>query len=268
VHEHPLVRPTVQRFVQEVLWIQRLLNEHPGLKHVEFHLNEWGVCSNYQRTVAQYPALEYQNSEFSALFLIKLVHLLYAVEDAFNFPTSMLLYWGFAFETSTGEFFRGNRDLLTAGGVPKPIQTAHELLTRLGTERLLVKGPKPGGNIGVLATRTGTERLELLVYHFNEFDDEPEGEETVELTLTGLGLESGTVRASAYILNRERHNTYRAWQRLGSPRTAECADLKELLQAGELSVDENLEIPVQGGYAELHFSIPKHSLRLYVIDRT
>ncbi|MBD0384742.1 GH39 family glycosyl hydrolase [Paenibacillus sedimenti] len=267
VHEHPLVRPTVQRFVQEVLWIQRLLKKYPGLEHVEFHMNEWGVCSNYQRTVAQHPALEYRNSEFSALFLTKLVHLLYAVEDAFDFPTSVLLYWGFAFETSTGEFFRGNRDLLTAGGVPKPIQTAHELLAHLGEERLLVEGPKPGSSLGVLATRTGTGRLELFVYHFNELDDEPEGEENVELTLTGLGLESGTMHVSAYILDDERHNTYRAWQRLGSPSTAECADLPALLRVGELSVDETVDIPVQAGEASLRFSMPRHSMRLYVIKK-
>lgn len=266
VHEHPLARPSVQKFVQDVLFIQRLIKKH-GLEHVEFHLNEWGVCSNYHRTVDKYPALEYRNDEFSALFFTKLVHNLFAVEDAFHFPTSMLLYWGFSFETSTGEFFRGNRDLLTAGGVPKPIQTAHEMLALLGDERLEVNGPKPGGNIGVMATKSGSDQIELLAYHFNEFDDEvyeAEREESVELRLTQI-TNGDRLEVSVYCLDRDHHNTYRAWQKQGSPRRAEEAELQSLLSAGELKPTDTFHIPVHSGEAVIPVTLPGHSLRLYII---
>ncbi|MGM0882960.1 MAG: GH39 family glycosyl hydrolase [Bacillota bacterium] len=268
VHEHPLVQPTVQRFVQEVLWIQRLLKQYPELGDVEFHLNEWGVCSNYYRTAAEYPALEYRNSEFSALFFAKLVHLLYAVEDAFQFPTSMLLYWGFSFETSTNEYFRGNRDLLTAGGVPKPIQTAHEMLSLMGDHRLKVTGPKPGGSIGVMATSSENDRIELLAYHFNELQDVPTGTETVRIRLDELGS-AQRVKATMYRLDRDHHNTYRAWERLGKPKhvSGETNETVALLKAeGELTADSVIEIAIDGGAAELPLTLPADSLCFVVVE--
>ena len=38
--EYPLVMPTVQRFVQELLWVQRAINTYTSLKGTEFLLNE------------------------------------------------------------------------------------------------------------------------------------------------------------------------------------------------------------------------------------
>ena len=68
--------------------MSRLLNKYEGLQGVEFHINEWGMSSHFQKTVADYPDLVYRNSEESALFLVKLV----------DCPTSMLLYRGGAWK--------------------------------------------------------------------------------------------------------------------------------------------------------------------------
>lgn len=270
LNEHPLVLPTVQRFVQELLWIQRLMKRFPGLEHVEFHLNEWGVCSNYMRTVAEHPALEYRNSEFSGLFLVKLVHHLWAVEDAYQFPTAMLLYWGFSMETAYGELFRGNRDLLTAGNVPKPVQTAHEMLALLGNERLAVSGFKAGGvgTVGVMATRTGDSQLELLAYHFNELAEEDEAadsEAAVSVQLVNLPLGKLWLEVDVYVLDREHHNTYRQWQQQGSPRTPEEADVGELIKAGELSPDSRFTAFAENGVTLLEWIMPKQSLQLCIV---
>ena len=67
--EYPLVAPAVQRFTQELMWLSRLIGSYPELKDAEFHLNEWGVCSHYEKNARDYPALEIRNSEFSACFL-------------------------------------------------------------------------------------------------------------------------------------------------------------------------------------------------------
>ena len=42
--------PTVQRFIQEHLWVQRLIGRYPRLRGLPFHLNEWGICSMYEMT--------------------------------------------------------------------------------------------------------------------------------------------------------------------------------------------------------------------------
>ena len=72
LEEYPLIMPEVQRFCQQVMWIARMIEGYPGLKEVEFHLNEWGVFSNYEKNSRDYPVLEQRNSEFSACFFIKL----------------------------------------------------------------------------------------------------------------------------------------------------------------------------------------------------
>ncbi len=137
----PVIKPQVQRFSQSVLWLSRLMEKYESLKDVEFHLNEWGMSSNFQKTVADFPDLHYRNSEESALFLVKLVDCLYAIEDNYDFPTDMLLYWGGAWEAEKDEFFMGHRTLTTAGNIPKPIQTGYEMLAQLGVNRIEVDGP-------------------------------------------------------------------------------------------------------------------------------
>lgn len=260
--EHPLVQPTVQRFIQELLWIQRLVGEFPSLKNVEFHLNEWGVCSNWNRTVDEHPALQYRNSEFSALFLVKLVHCLFAIEDAYNFPTSMLLYWGFSGEASGDRMFLGQRELTTAGNVPKPIQTAHEILALLGTQRIRVVGPKPGGSIGLMATGTGENEIQFIAYNFNELDENSEGFESFEVRLDGL-RESGLLDIKGYFLDREYHNTYRTWQKQGSPSKACEADLDSLFEISKLKPDFDGNIKIEAGTAYVRFEIPKCGMKLF-----
>lgn len=92
--EYPLVMPTVQRFIQELLWVQRAINTYPSLKGKEFLLNEWGVISNYERSSKEYPPLEVRNSEFSALFAVKLVDCVQELRKKFDLPLKMMLYWG------------------------------------------------------------------------------------------------------------------------------------------------------------------------------
>jgi len=123
LNQEPHIQPQVQQFGRSVLWLQRLVKDFPSLKKTEFHINEWGLSSNYYRTVADYPDLVYRNSITSPLFLVKLVNALFQIEDNYNFPISMLLYWGFSWEADEDEFFVGKRELLTAGNTPKPIQT-------------------------------------------------------------------------------------------------------------------------------------------------
>ena len=39
------------------------MSEFESLKETEFHINEWGMSSNYYRTVNDYPDLNYRNTE-------------------------------------------------------------------------------------------------------------------------------------------------------------------------------------------------------------
>ena len=261
----PHIKPQVSRFSQSVLWISRLLEKYKSLSTVEFHINEWGMSSNFQRTVADHPDLHYRNSEESPLFLVKLVDCLYAVGDNYNFPTSMLLYWGGAWEAEKDEFFLGNRGLTTAGNIPKPVQTGFEMLAKLGKERIDVEGPRIGGRLGVLATKSSDEQLEFIVYNYNENDDDLSISDEINIQISALN--KGNYRIKEYALDRENNNTYREWQKQGSPKTSKEANLEELRKVASLAITQSYEKESEKGEMELNMKLPRHSMKLIEIEK-
>lgn len=265
LNKEPVIKPQVARFSQSVLWISRLLSKYRTLKDVEFHINEWGMSSHFQKTVAEYPDLHYRNSEESPLFLTKMVDALYAIEDNYNFPTTMLLYWGGAWEAEKDEFFMGHRTLSTAGDIPKPIQTGYEMLAQLEDTRLDVDGPRVGGRLGILATKSSKKDIQLIAYNYNETDDNLTISDEIEISINGLG--DGNYMVSEYSLDRGNNNTYREWQRQGSPKKSKDADLVKLREAADLSVTNSYEIKSENGLAELKMKLRRHSMRLLKIEK-
>ena len=254
--EWPLVLPSVQRFVQQLLWIGRLVTVYPELRDVPLHLNEWGVCSNYERTAAEYPPLEIRNSEYSALFMVKLADCIRALRTRMGLRVEMMLYWGFALEDDRGQAFAGNRDLMTANHLPKPILSAYELLGRMGDRALPVTGPNPGAAAGVMAAG-GPDTVSLLAYHFDEFDLEARGP-SMALALRLEGLKPGLYRLCRTRLDRSHHNTYRLWQ--------QGASTEALRQAAALEPDETETVLTQGTLT-LPLTLPAHGLCLLELTR-
>jgi hypothetical protein len=265
----PLVIPTVQRFTQELLWIQRIISLYPALKGVPFHLNEWGVSSHYEKNALDYPPLALlRDSEFSALFLVKLVDSLLRLRYDYNMNIDMLLYWGFCAEDSFALPFNGNRSLTTAGHVPTPIQTAHELLALMGDTLLFCDGIKTGGPLGVLAAK-GKGQYQALVYHLNELEAvEPCSEEPSHTgSFTFTGLEDGAYRIEIIVMDKNNHNTYRLWQCMGSPRSIKAMDLPVLRECGEIKPGRGFEVIVQNGSLSLPVNLAAQSMQLYLISK-
>lgn len=260
LNNEPRIKPQVQRFTQSVFWMSRLISKYKSLKGIEFHINEWGMSSHYQKTVAEYPDLVYRNNEESALFLVKLVDCLYAIEDNYDFPTSMLLYWGGAWEAEKDEFFMGHRTLSTAGNIPKPIQTGYEMLALLGADRIEVTGPPSGDRINVIATRSSDSEIEMIVYNYNETDDDLSISDQVKIQIAGL--KDGPYFIEEYSLDRENNNTYREWEKQGSPKTSKDADMKSMRKAAELSVTNSTQMKSTDGLMGIELSLPRHSMKL------
>jgi xylan 1,4-beta-xylosidase len=262
LNQEPDIHPRVQRFAQSVLWLQRLISKYPQLKEAEFHLNEWGMSSNYYRLVKDYPDLEYRNSEESALFLVKLVNSLFQIEDNYDFPTSLLLYWGFCWEADEDEFFVGKRELTTAGNTPKPIQTGFEMLARLKENRIKVSREVKDSRFGLLATASNDKDLAFITYNYDETDDDIEKADGVSVKITGL------VKGQKYLvkitkLDRRHNNTYRAWQRLGQPESSAGTDITMIRRAGELQPSDEFEVMVdENGELKLDLQLHRHSMQL------
>jgi xylan 1,4-beta-xylosidase len=262
----PHIQPMVQYFAQSVLWLQRLLKEFPDLKGVEFHINEWGMASNYYRTVKDYPDLEYRNSEESALFLVKLVNSLYQIEDNNKFPTSLLLYWGFSWEADEDEFFVGKRELTTAGNTPKPIQTGFEILAKLEDQRLQVQREQKDNRLGVLATKSPSGQISLIAYNYVE--DEKELNKSDELVLNFNGLQPNTsYQFIETSLDRTNNNTYTTWKAMGEPASSVGLNLSPLQRAGQLTPTGKGDFMTNAkGEGQLKLNLQRHSMRLVQLN--
>ncbi|MFA6134131.1 MAG: hypothetical protein WC869_08975 [Phycisphaerae bacterium] len=263
---HPLVQPAVQRMIGDLMWVQRIIEDFPELIGKEFQLNEWGMASNFERTSEDHPCLEYRNSEANALFLAKLVHCMWALQDAVGMTASVALYWGFAWEAYCGKMFNGNRSLTTAGNVPKPILTAYEMLARLGDHRLAVSGCRAGEPVGMIATRSGEGQVQLLAYQYTELQESPEGSQSLEITLEGLPAGAREMSIECCFLDRDRHNTYRRWQKMGSPKDPAQADLKALMDEATLRPDCTMSCGVSGGKARFVLDLPNNGMCLVMAN--
>ncbi len=252
----PLILPTVQRFNQQLLWISRIIAAYPRLRNLPFHLNEWGVCSNYERSRAQHPPLEIRDSEYSALFFVKLVDCVRQIEKRFGFKVDLMLYWGFAMENSRGQTFAGHRDLMTYPDVPKPILTAWEMLARFGDTELEVEGARPGADLGAFAARD-ERSVQIMAYNFNELDlDAKSPIESGSITLKNLAPGRYTVRRTQ--LDRSHHNTYRLW--------SDGADTQAITDAASLTPDEVTEVDVSGDLT-LELSLDAHSMCMIEVTK-
>jgi xylan 1,4-beta-xylosidase len=259
----PEITPSVAKFTADMLWWQRLMKNYPALKGVEIHLNEWGLCSHGDsKFVADFPQLEYRNSEVSALFLVKLVDCLYAIEDNYDFRTDLMLYWGAWFNAATGPIFMGSRDLMTSGNTPKPILTAYEMLAKLGSRRVKVAGPRPGGRHGLLATKSN-DAIQLVAYNFQETDDISQKDRVI---ICLENLPSGrVVRVEKYPMDSQHNNTYRQWERMGRPPAGDEV-ISELRTSGELNTTDTFEVKVRNNRAVLKDTLPRHSMCLYICN--
>ncbi len=261
----PLVMPTVQRFVQELLWIQREIRNFPSLQNTEFMLNEWGVISNYERSCKDYPPLEIRNSEYSGLFSVKLVDCLQMLRREYSLPLSVLLYWGFSNEDNRGVLFNGNRSLTTANHICKPVQTAHEFLAMLGDETVKTEGLLPGGDEGVMATQS-KDSAEALVYYFNECDTESSFPNR-DYRLNFTGLDDGCYKLSVYTMDNTHNNTYRLWQRMGCPETLSAEEKEALSQEQEVTADVTETVEVKQGSFSYDVSLPGVSMKLVTLTK-
>jgi hypothetical protein len=258
----------VERFSQSVLWLQRLILKYPELKDTEFHLNEWGMSSNYYRTVMDYPDLKYRNNEESALFLVKLVNLLYQVEDNYNFPTSILLYWGFCGEAAVGKYFTGQRDLTTGNNIPKPIQTGFEMLAKLKEQRVEVVRYKKDNQFGILATRAKSNDITLIAYNYEEDEVDLNLEDELFITINRLQPNT-TYKIAETLMDNKNNNTYAVWKNEGSPATPSNVNESLIKNAGELEQTSQSRIETNAeGVTQLKLTLKRHSMKLIEISES
>lgn len=274
---HPALVPRPQSIVLVAYWLYELMKFFPGAREKEFHFNEWGMVSHYEKTAYDFPPLEIRNTEFFPLFMMKLVHLLFTLSDnRGNWLPKILLLWAGAAEpyyAATPEYrdrifkgrsglFAGNRSLTTLYNLPKPIFRGFEIMTGLGDERLVVDGAAAGEPVGVLATH-GEGAIRVLVYHFDEDQrEQPACRLTIELTDLSV---DGPASLVVTRLDRTFGNSFRAWEALGRPETLDATQLAHVREAGRLREEPAVPVVVHEGCARLFLDIPAQGSALLVL---
>jgi xylan 1,4-beta-xylosidase len=264
LNEYPLIMPSVQRFSQELAWIKRMIDFYPSLTGIEFMLNEWGVVSNYERSVSEYPVLELRNSEYSALFFTKLADTIIEHKSRYHFNITQLLYWGYANEDFFGVTFNGNRSLTTNYNICKPIQTVMELFS-LFDENFVETNSIPGADEGIIAA-SGSNGIQALIYYFDEYDAERKLPSR-NYQLNFCGLSDGIYKLKVYTIDDTHNNTYRLWQRLGSKQILNETEQSLLHSEQELSFDKEIEIKVINGNFNYSLSLSSISLKFITLQK-
>lgn len=260
---HPAMTPHPQDIAARVYWLWEAFQRYPGLLEKEFHLNEWGVVSHYQKTSRDFPSLELRNTEYSALFMIKLVHLLFALADnRGSFLPSLMLYWGGAYECDVG-LFAGNRSLVTRYCIAKPILRAFQLLAKLGDTRLVCDG-SPAGNLWSMLPTYGDGELRLLAYHFYDVVTAQAAPATVTVNVTGLRSD-GPATIELVRLDRDHANACRAWERIGRPEEPDDRQVAFLKAQSELVASPPIPVMISGGQVRLELNLPAQGAALITL---
>ncbi len=273
---YPALFPYAENIAHKAYWLYEAFKRYPGMIDKEFHFNEWGLVSNFERTSYDWPALEMRNSEYTPLFMMKMVHQLFTIADAREgFLPKILLYWGGGYEAGVGTF-AGNLALVTAGPLAKPMLRGFQLMAQLGDVRLASTGGAAGRMVGLLPTY-GDGTIRLLVYNFAEGPDAIAAETnvgpaaTVDVEVTGLraeganGAYAGPAEVEITRLDQQHGNAYRLWQQMGKPRQTDATQLAELHQASDLNVVERLPIEVTAGRSVLKLAIPAQGAAIATI---
>ncbi|XHR31157.1 MAG: hypothetical protein ACFUZC_11495 [Chthoniobacteraceae bacterium] len=208
----------------------------------KIHWNEWG------RSWFPYDPLK--ETPLEPAFIVKTMAECSQDADAFAFWCLSDIYDQIGFQSSE---FQGNYGMLSLHGLRKQSWMAHQLLNRLGSERLQVIG----GNdlIGAIATR-GEGREAVLVYAYPEHHDAPSKPLRIRvawphgsLALTRLGAEENNIIAT--------------WKGMASPAYPTASEIARLRESNTLTAAAsdavhlvNIEDGPKGIYAVFEMECP------------
>jgi xylan 1,4-beta-xylosidase len=126
-------------------------------------------------------------------------------------------------------------------------------------------GVRGAPDVGAMASIDG-HRLCLFVWHYHD-DDVPGPAARVTIQVRGLPVAAGRARLAHYRIDGEHSNSYHQWQLFGSPTAPNEAQYAAMEQAGQLTLlAEPSTVSIQGGSAELTFTLPRQAVSLVELD--
>jgi len=165
--------------------------------------------------------------------------------------TQMMSYWTFSdvFEEQgvVKTPFYGGYGLIAAGGIPKPAFNVFQLLHRLGDRRL------PLDSSSAIATRRDDGAIVVAVWNYVP-PDQAGSQETISLRFLHSGAKSATVSR----VDPDHGDFHFAYEKMGSPRYPNQAQIAELQRSAALPPPQKLSVD----HGRLSVTLPAHGLAM------
>ena len=203
----------------------------------ETHWNEWGR--------SWFPTDPLKETPLEAAFIVKTMAEVSQEADYFGFWCLSDIYNQCGFQSSE---FQGHYGMLSLHGLRKQSWFAHQLLERLGSERI----PVEGGDAltGAVATK-GPDSWSILVYAYPESPDAPPTTETISIELP-----PAFKNFTLYRLGKDENNVVAQWKAMGSPPYPTPAQIKELRAGNTLMTAPVADIQIQENVATFTLERP------------
>ena len=262
--DFPMENTSVSKFMQELYAVNALMKQFPQLDGVEFYLNEWGECAQGGLNRYQYPEFDVlRNSEYSALYLVKLIPNLMKLCERIGLNLTLLLYWGFTGEDDKGATFEGTRSMTTYPYICKPLWTVYEMLAGVG-DRMVECDARTGDRVSAYGFKSN-KGVQLVVFNFEE-DRIFEGYEPAPVNLKVDGLEPGKYTITTVSLGREVNNTFGLYKTYRDTDAVTAEVLQKVQAANDWQPDSKYTIEVTGDYIICDV-IPDSSVRFYFLEK-
>ncbi len=186
-------------FAMDVMRGVRGLLDRLGYKGA-LHWNEWGRSFHAVDPQREHPS--------EAAFIVRLLADASQSADIFSYWCLSDIYDQVGYGR---EAFFGGYGLLNLQGLRKPAYHAFELLGRLGTERVSLRGDNPDRSCDAICTRTG-DRGHVLVYAADPADQTERHSVSV-----AVELPPGSRPVSLHRIDSVENNVIARWEDLGKP---------------------------------------------------
>jgi xylan 1,4-beta-xylosidase len=248
-----------------------IVASQPDWQRIPIILGEWDPEGCAACSAQQNPQNAYRNGPLYACYTAEALKRTLALATEKKVLLEGVVTWAFEFEEQP--LFAGFRELAT-NGVDKPVLNTFRMFGLLGEERLvasssgeletpqvLQSGVRGPADLSVMAAR-GKQEATILVWNYHD-DDVPAAAASIDLSIAGLPKDVSRAVVEHFRIDEDHSNSYAEWKRMGSPQTADPAQLRGLQTAGQLQL---LESPawkdVEQGVLHLDFKLPRQGLSL------
>jgi xylan 1,4-beta-xylosidase len=198
----------------------------------EFHMNEWGL--------SWYPFSPVRETANEAAFIIKTMNDVSQLADYFAYWCLSDIYNQVGYGR---EAFHGNYGMLSLDGLRKPNYHAHQLLGKLGNQKVQVEGININEQVNAFVTK-GSKKIQAIIY---AFDINYVASDKPNMCKVEFHLPDNVILKTLKIfrIDSVTNNIIHHWKEMGSPAYLKNKELDDLQNHNNLSVDTGTNTKIE-----------------------